>query len=428
MSRYVRRTWESRFDDFGLSKADRKGCSYEAYVPDPLVGRPVLLDGPVAAIVSDAEREIVGFDRSAIALGDTEALARLLLRAEAVGSSRIEGLEIGPRRLLRADAARVAGENSRDVTATEVLANIDAMTYATETIREGTPITVEYLLEIHHRLMVNTGLSAYAGKIRTEQNWIGGSSYNPCSAAFVPPPPKFVEALLRDLCQFCNEDTLQAVAQAAIAHVQFETIHPFVDGNGRVGRALIHAVLRRRGLARRFIPPVSLVLATHSEAYVRGLNGTQYRGSAASEPAIRGSNSWVELFSNACIRSVRDAEVFERRVRNLQREWRARLGAVRSHSVIGKLLDALPGAPILTVKTATELTHRSVPAVNEAIGRLVDAGILRATSAQARNRTFESVEIIEAFTDLERGLATPAGDTRVEPPARRVPERPVKRT
>ena len=108
---------------------------------------------------------------------------------------------------------------------------------------------------MHERLLAGTRLERYAGRLRAVQNWIGGSSFNPCSAAFVPPPPEHVRALMADLCEFCNQDTLPAVAQAAMAHAQFETIHPFVDGNGRTGRALIHVILRRRGLAPRLVPP-----------------------------------------------------------------------------------------------------------------------------------------------------------------------------
>src|SRR5204863_7533443 len=111
----------------------------------------------------------------------------------------------------------------------------------------------------------------HAGRIRSVQNWIGGSSFNPCSAAFVPPPPDHVEALLADLCAFVNDDSLPAVAQAAIAHAQFETIHPFRDGNGRAGRCLIHVVLRRRNVTPMLVPPISVVLATNARQYIAGL-------------------------------------------------------------------------------------------------------------------------------------------------------------
>src|SRR5438105_1677041 len=136
-------------------------------------------------------------------------------------------------------------------------------------------------------------------RLRSEQNWIGGSDFNPCSAEFVPPPPEEVAALLEDLCAFCNDASLPAVAQAAIAHAQFETIHPFVDGNGRTGRALIHVVLRRRDLVPRILPPISLVLSTWSDDYVHGLTRTRYLGDPNGEQARAGLDDWVALFAAA---------------------------------------------------------------------------------------------------------------------------------
>jgi Fic family protein len=424
MARFLLKRWEAKLDGVGISRRDRRGCEYEAYLPDGLRGRSFQFDGTTAADVADAERAIAALDHSAIALADTEALARLLLRAESVASSRIEGLEVGPRRLLRADAARERGESVTDVTASEVLANIDAMTYAMKAVRGDEVITCAQLLEMHGRLFAGTRLAKHAGRVRTVQNWIGGSSYNPCSASFVPPPPELVNDLLSDLCEFCNDDALPAVAQAAIAHAQFETVHPFVDGNGRIGRALIHMVLRKRGLAKRVLAPVSLVLATRSSEYIRALTATRYRGNAGSDEATRGVNGWISLFAAACVRAVSDAEFFERRIVQLQREWHDRLGPVRSHSVVHRLLEALPGAPFLSVKGAATLTKRSVPAVNDAVNRFVEAGILRPTNARSRDRTFEAREIIEAFVDLERGLASPSGDTRIEAPVRAVPRLP----
>src|SRR6201999_2938774 len=110
----------------------------------------------------------------------------------------------------------------------------------------------------------------------------GGISFNPCSAVFVLPPQEHVLGLMQDLCEFCNQDALPAVVQAAMAHAQFETIHPFVDGNGRTGRALVHVILRRRGVAPRLLPPVSLVLATWATDYVAGLTATRYSGTQTS--------------------------------------------------------------------------------------------------------------------------------------------------
>ena len=159
------------------------------YSPDLLAGRCFRLDGDVAADVADAETAITRLNVQASALADTEALARLLLRAESVASARIEGLEIGARRLLRAEAAREQGEPTRDVTAVEVLSNIDAMSAAIAETGPGDPISASTLLAFHQRLLENTRRARYAGRLREKQTWISGSEYHPCSAAFVPPRP-----------------------------------------------------------------------------------------------------------------------------------------------------------------------------------------------------------------------------------------------
>src|SRR5215472_4714738 len=405
MSRTIRRRWAS--NPLGQTRRERLPCDYEAYVPDPLIGRRVVFEGDVAADVTDAETAIARLDVNASALVDTEALARILLRAESVASSRIEGLEVGPRRLLRAEAAQQLGEQPSDVTAHEILANIDAMATAISGISARTPITLEHLLAFHRRLFTGARLEEHAGQLRTEQNWIGGSDYNPCSAAFVPPPPEFVATLMEDLCRFCNDDALPAVAQAALAHAQFETIHPFVDGNGRTGRALIHFVLRRRGLALRISPPVSLVLATWSHDYITGLTAMRYHGRPDSRAATDGLNRWVGLFATACRRAIADAETFESQVTDLQGEWRRRLGRVRAGSAAELLIDALPGAPIVTVNGAAELIHRTYQATNLGIAQLQKAAILRQINIGRRNRAFEAPELIKQFTELERRLASP---------------------
>ena len=407
----------------GLPRRDRRGCEYEAYVPDRLIGRGISLSGPTAAGVADAERAVERLNRETRSLADSEAAARLLLRAEAVASSRIEGLEVGARRLLKAQVAAGLGEDASDVTATEVLNNIEAMRWAVDGLADVDQITVDHLLGIHKRLLAGTRLEQHAGRLREQQNWIGGSSYNPCSAAFVPPPWERVRDLLGDLCEFCNGDELPAVAQAAIAHAQFETIHPFIDGNGRTGRALIHAILRRRGLAPTVVPPVSLVLATWSTDYVNGLTATRYRSDAPSQEAVEGLDYWVGLFAAAMTRAVADAESYEQRVDEVQAAWRESLGKVRANSAVDILLDALPGAPVITAQSAAALIGRSKQAVNEAIPRLVDAGVLKQTTVGRRNRAFEALDLINAFTDLERQLASPDGDTLHSPPERRVPQR-----
>lgn len=417
MSKVVRRHWPSDLSA-GFSRRDRRGCEYDAYIPDLLADRRFRFDGDVTAGLVEAEAAIVVLNERATALLDTEALARLLLRAECVASSQIEGLEVGARRLLRAEAAREAGAKPEDVTAEEVLGNIEAMRWAVDVLGFARAVTIGGILEVHRRLLAGTRLAKHGGRIREQQNWIGGSAFNPCGAVFVPPPHDELERLLQDLCDFCNGDSLPAVAQAAIAHAQFETIHPFIDGNGRTGRALLHVILMRRGLAPRVLAPVSLVLATWSTSYVEALMGTRYVGDPESEEAVRGTDAWVALFSAACKRGVSDATEFEEATRQIQENWRGKVGKVRRNSAADLLIAALPGAPIVTVASAAKLIARTYQATNEGIEKLRAAGVLAQVRVGRRNRAFEARDAIDAFADLERQLASPEGDTRSSEPSR----------
>lgn len=422
MGSFITKRWVSERVS-GLPRAERRPCEYRLYIPDALAGRVFRLDGDVAADVADAENAISRLDARVVALAHTEALARLLLRAESVASSCIEGLRVGPRRLLRAEAAVREGHPAGDMTAEEVLGNIDAMNRALALAEGEAPITVDTLLDIHKRLLEPTRLKAHAGRVRECQNWIGGNEFNPCAAAYVPPPPEMVPGLLEDLCEFCNSDMLPAVAQAAIAHAQLEAIHPFADGNGRAGRALIHLILRRRGLITSVQPPVSLVLAARAKDYIHALTTFRFDGDLDSPEADEGANTLVATVAAACSRSVDDAVAFEDQCAEMTREWRSRLERVRAGSALDLLLTLLPGTPVVTVRSAMELTGRSKPQVNAAVARLVDAGILKQVTAGRRNRAFEATGVIDAFADLERILASPSGSTTVEEPARPVPER-----
>lgn len=419
MARLEKRYWQPT-EGLALSRRRRQGGSYYAYIPDPLVGRQFVVNGDVAADVADAERDIAALDKSTSTLEDTEALARLLLRAESVASSRIEGLIVGPRRLLKADMARQIGEPVGNVTEIEVLANIDAMAFAIKAADDGRDFSTDLLLETHNELLkqVNPDI---AGVIRTRQNWIGKSD-SPLDADFIPPPPECIKELVADLCEFCNSDSLPAVAQAAVVHAQFETIHPFPDGNGRVGRALIHMIFRRRGLTSRVTPPVSLVLATFLKDYIAGLTAMHYEGDPYSPEAISGTDKWVETFAAACRRSVKDANLFERRIHEVQAKWLAALGHVRSNSAVERLIAVLPGSPLITSTSAAKLLDVTLPPALQAIDRLVEAGVLSPTKVgRKRGQIYEAREIIDAFTALERQLASPAGDTQIEAPARDVP-------
>ena len=422
MSYFVDEYWMS--DGSGMTRRDRQGCAYRAYVPDPLMGRDFVLAGGVAADIADAEAAVLRLNSQASSLVSTETIARVLLRTEAVASSKIEGLHANARRVLRVEAARdfdVAGR--RDVTAEEVLGNVDAMSEALAAAEGEETITVDTILRIHAALLANTSLQVHRGTVRLEQNWVGGSDYNPCSAVFVPPPPALVLGLLADLAEFCSTDSLPAVAQAAIAHAQFETIHPFIDGNGRAGRALIHLILRRRGIAPHVVPPISLILATLATDYVAGLTAFRYVGEPESSEAADGLNRWVALFAGCCTRAVSDAMIYEERIREIQWRWRDTVGTVRRNSTLDLLLETLPGTPVITVTGAARMLGRSFKAASGAVDELVRAGVLEQVNAGRRNRAFEAPDVLDAFTDLERRLASPTGDTRVAPPARPVPTR-----
>jgi Fic family protein len=420
MAELLRRRWEPRFR--GLTRRDREGCSYDAYLPDPLAGWNLGLPGDLAADLADAEIAVRDLNQAGTSHVSLEGLARFLLRAESVASSKIEGLDAGARRLVEAEALLAEGGEAADRVAVEVLGNIASMESAIELADETREITPADLLEVHRTLMERSPTSRIGGVIREEQNWVGGSSYNPCSASFVPPPPECVGELLEDLTVYTNGDEHPTLVQAAIAHAQFETIHPFADGNGRTGRALIHIILRRRGLAPAFVPPISLVLATWTGDYISGLTAFRHLHPADSPERSTAAHSWLRTFAAATLRACNDAQVYASRIDDLVNQWRETLGTVRKASALDLLVDVLPGVPLLTVESATRLVDRSDVAVGAAINRLAEAGILTQRNiGRQRYRIFEAPTVLELFTSLERALASPTGDTAAAPPVRPVP-------
>ena len=241
--------------------------------------------------------------------------------------------------------------------------------------------------------------------LREEQNWVGGRSSGPADADFVPPPHEFVRPALEDLASFFGRTDLPPVLQAAVVHAQFETIHPFLDGNGRVGRALIHVVLRRRGLTPYYVPPVSLVLAGRADRYVQGL--TDYR--------FGDEGAWYLLFAEAVEASADGARRFAGRVRALQRDWLEAAGNPRPQSGARKLIDQLPAHPVVNLRTVQEITGVSPEAARQALNRLDEAGVIQAISAGRRNRAFETLGLFALLDAFERDLG-PAG--RVPIPSR----------
>lgn len=390
----VERHWEPRMDALG-GRAARRGFTFEAYVPTPIADQGFLLDSEIAAAAANAEaacRDLNGEPPEPVSF---ETLARQLLRAESVASSRIEGLILSHRRL-----AKAAFSGTHDITAQGVLANIHALERAVDLAGSASTFERGHLEEVHRILFEGTSDEARGGQVRTEQNWIGGSASGPSDAEFVPPPPELVTALVDDLCEFCNRADLPAAIQAGIAHVQFETIHPFFDGNGRVGRAVILIVLRRRGLARTYLPPVSLVLAGEADRYVAGL-GSWRRGD---------EDDWYRVFIDALYRAATGARHFAADVAGLQEHWLTEAGDPRRGSGPRRLIELLPSHPIIDVRTATDLLGGTPERSRQAIARLEQAGVVRQTSAGRRNRAWESVGLFDLLDSFERDLGA-AGRT-----------------
>ncbi len=398
------RIWHADYGRYG-GRRSRGSFSYQAYVPEPIAEFDLALPGDVAEVSSEAEREVSLLNRDPPGLDGLEALARQLLRAESLASSRIEGLTLSHRRLAK---AAVDPEGSRDVNARSVVGNIIAMEKAVEIGAAADRLSVESIVAIHETLFRDTRDDTIAGKIRTTQNWIGGSADTPRNADFIPPPPELVSPLLEDLGKFINRNDLPSIVQAAIAHAQFETIHPFPDGNGRVGRCLIHAILRRRDLAKRYVPPISLVLATDVRGYEQGLTDFRQGEDAA----------WCAVFAQATRTAAREAESFAQRIELLQENWLRRAGNPRSDAAARKLIGAIPAQPIVDIPTTMEIAGVSDVAAGRAVDRLEQAGVLQpARPGQKRKRSWEARELFDLVNDFERGLATLPGKRRPARPA-----------
>lgn len=418
MAHYAKQLWPGI--PGAMTRAERQPCSYRAYLPDRLCGKPVSLTAQQAADVTDVERHLVALNVTGRAMVSLDALARLLLRSEAVASSFIEGLRINVRRLAKADLAERTGLDDRDVTAHAVLGNIRAMESALA-LADNARITVADVQALHQRLMEGTRDARFGGEIRTEQNWVGGPGFTPCRADYVPPPPDAVPGLLEDLCEYMSGDDHPAIVQAALAHAQFETVHPFFDGNGRTGRALIHLILKRRGLATRFVPPISLILASHADAYIAALTSFRYDGPPDTDQAQASVGNYLDRFVADTARACIDAGRFADQLEALELTWRQHVGRIRSGSSVDLLLRALPSMPVLTVGVAADVIRRSVQRTNDAVNELVKSGILKQTTIGSRNRAFEVPDLVNALTGFERALASPLGDTRQAPPGRPVP-------
>jgi len=381
----------------------RRACTFDAYIPELLADLDPRIGMNLAGAISEAEAAVRGLNagaRPALA-----PLARLLLRTESIASSKVEGLQVGARKLARAEARLESGGKAGSATQ-EILANIDAMQLAIDEAVGATRFLRRDLEAIHARLMERSPGRHLAGRVREEQNWIGGNDYNPCGADFVPPPPECVPGLIDDLVDTINDDRLPPLVQAALVHAQFETIHPFHDGNGRTGRALIHVVLSRRGIAPDYVPPISVVLARGKDRYIAAL--TAYR-----KDDIGG---WIEHFAAATTAAANLAAAYLRAVAELIERWKAALADLpnspRSDAAAWAIIDVLPAHPVITAPVAAAATGRAKPRVYQALASLEAAGVLIPLSTKRRNQSWEADGLLSLLERLEAGEPPMAGTER----------------
>jgi Fic family protein len=387
--RYVKGRWAS--DPGAQTQGARLGSVYLAFVPDPISELDVSLPTAVAGELEDAALAIAHLNDSAVESPLLEGVARQLLRSESLASSRIEGLEVGHRRIALADF----DDRSADVKAANIVGNIRAMQQAIEIAAGPDPIDADALLKIHRTLLRFGTDEPIAGRWRDSQGWIGG--IYPESAVYVPPPPGEVPGLVDDLCQFLQRDDMPALFQAAVAHAQFETIHPFIDGNGRVGRCLIHAVLRRRELTPRYVPPLSLILAANRDAYFSGLE--TYR---SEEDGLYG---WAAFFAETAWTAAREAGRLATDIQSLQERWLERFSRPpRSDAAARRLLALLPAYPILNVAIAMRELSISDRAAGEALGRLQEVGVVHLVTKRVHGRTWECPEMFALVHEFEHSL------------------------
>jgi Fic family protein len=389
-----KRVWPADPGAYGGRKARRPGA-YEVFIPDEISGRDFPLDGDAVAAVTEATRALQHLEASPPRVATLGALAQNLLRSESVASSRIEGVHLSHKRLAR--AAYQADSGQRDRGAAEVLGNVEAMRRAIEIGIAGNPLTVSDVEDVHRTLLRFTEDADIAGVVRESQNWIGGNDYNPIGAAYVPPPPEHARPLLDDLCAFATRTDLAPIVQAGIAHAQFETIHPFADGNGRVGRALIYTVLRRRGEIPNYIPPISLILAAEPKGYVGGLTGFRQGGVSA----------WIARFADATARAATKAERLADAIEQLQSTWLDDLGRPRRDAAVRQLISALPQQPVIDVAVAQTLTGKSHVAVGRALQELERAGILNRLNERKWGRAWECDQLLSLVDAFERGVRVP---------------------
>lgn len=381
---------------------------YRAYVPHPLAGWEPALSAEDVNAVTVADRALV----AAGTLPPTElagGLAKwMLARDESIRSSVMEGVAATVEGLAWAEYQDQAGRPISDENEALTLGATQQVAAAVELgqrMRAGHSCTLDDLCGIHHLLFAQTRDRSVGGVLRDEPIWIGPPGCLVDDATFVAPPEDHVPALMDDLVNYVNTSDHPAVLRAAIAHSQFETIHPFGDGNGRTGRALIQTVLNAAGLADGAVP-VSSALSRDQRGYYDALNATRVVCGAADTTArSRGFSDWLRAFSNACVEAERQAATVARTVEGLAHRWQT-VAVFRRDSAAAAMLAALPSMPVLDANTAARHIGVTPRAARDALAALTGVGIVNSTGGR-RNRRYTVPEMVALLRSVtpDGGLA-----------------------
>ena len=362
----------------GPYSRSRRGGPYEAAIPHSIADLDVTLTPTAIAEMEDASHDITRFD--AELGGEIAPFAAVLLRSESAASSRIENLTASARSIAEAELPGGRGKTNAEL----IVANTAAMTAA---IGLSDAIDPAAILTMHAALMGGQPRHT-PGQWRTEQVWIGGGD-SPRSAQFVPPDHSRIPAAIEDLMTFADRDDVPLLAQIAVGHAQFETIHPFTDGNGRTGRALVQAMLRNKGLTRRVTVPVSAGLLADTDGYVAAL--TAYRGGDATPI--------VERFAEASGRATANGRRLVTELREIRESWREKITA-RTDSAVWRVADLLTRRPVINAVLVRDELGIPTDHPRRYLGPLVDAGILVEFTDRARNRAWRAPEVLAALDEF----------------------------
>jgi Fic family protein len=360
-----------------LSNSLRRAHSgpYRATLVPNIAHAPLSLPSDVAALAAEASSDIARFDAE---LGARlTPFASILLRSESASSSRIENLSSGAKAIAVAELGDTSKRN-----ATEIVGNVAAMRAAIDLADRLDPAAI---LAMHHALLQHVE-PEIAGKWREQQVWIGGSSVGPHQADYVAPHHQHVPALVDDLIAFIARDDLPPLVLAAIAHAQFETIHPFPDGNGRTGRALIHAILRARGLTRSVTVPVSAGLLTDTEAYFVTLTAYRQGNPLAIVTEICGATERALINGRQLVDDLQRARA----------RWDDAVVA-RRDAAAWRLADLLLRHPVVDTQTIVRELQVTANNAPRAVAPLVEAGVLKEFTGFKRNRLWQATEVITAL-------------------------------